>query len=178
MNRNAPTASVFTSPDNLAFKGVVSERLCVSRTQRKYETSKFINFTKHAFMKHCFCEHDRPARWYVYTDATEVSPVGGGITVLGASSLSTPLQSPTLRCQRAQGKRESWRRTIYVTSFRGLIIAVRFIFGWTVSCERTFNDITLSDYFDLKTCSTIYFHVYKSHFKLFRTVLYIYIYFK
>jgi hypothetical protein len=56
MNRNVLMASVFTSPDNLAFKGAVSERFCVRNTQRKYETSKFIKFTKHAFMKYYFCE--------------------------------------------------------------------------------------------------------------------------
>jgi hypothetical protein len=56
MNRNVPMATVFTSPDNLAFKGAVSERFYVRGTQRKYETRKFINFTKYAFMKKYFRE--------------------------------------------------------------------------------------------------------------------------
>lgn len=123
--------------------------------------------------------HLNPVRWYAYTEATEGSPAGGGLTVLRASSLSTycctPLQSPTLRCQRAQSSchvytlslpafvwtqwLDDWRGgTICGTSFRGLIIAVRF---WsTVSCERTFNDVILSDFFVLKTYRTVYVYIY------------------
>jgi hypothetical protein len=91
MNRNVPTASVVTSPYNLAFKGYVSQRFCVRSTQRKYETSKFM---KNYFCEPMLDEEDRPARWHAYTEATERSPMGGGITELGASCLSTSIVLP------------------------------------------------------------------------------------
>jgi hypothetical protein len=96
-----------------------------------------------------------------YTEATEGSPVGGGITVNVAFSLSTycfpPLQFPhslvsarseplPLICiitasirvnrmaRRLEGERETWRGAIKGTPFRGLIIVSCFLFGSTVAC--------------------------------------------